>query len=195
MRGWICAGGHSARAYRVHTHAITQAQRLGQPSRTCSWPLTRRCWRPGRSFWPCPSGPARCSQRRPGRNCAPGHRRPCRWPSSPRSCWCPRAVKKISNLFLICWSFGITKKRISFFLVASNAKVFIQRQLAAAEAWIILLVRTVEVNGLLQGALRWFTQWPRIEHPTFVLGGGHTITELWQSFCHSVVRFSWTLAQ
>ena len=47
-----------------------------------------------------------------------------------------------------------------------------------AEAWIVLLVGEVEVNALAQGALRKFTQWLWIEHPTFQLGGGHFTTEL-----------------
>jgi len=42
-----------------------------------------------------------------------------------------------------------------------------------AEAWNVLLAGAVEVNALAQGALRQFTQWLRIEHPTFQLGGGH----------------------
>jgi len=42
-----------------------------------------------------------------------------------------------------------------------------------AEAWNVLLAGAVEVNVLAQGALRQFTQWLRIEHPTFQLGGGH----------------------
>jgi len=40
-----------------------------------------------------------------------------------------------------------------------------------AEAWIVLLTGAVEVNALVQGALRRFTQWPWIEHPTFQLTG------------------------
>jgi len=47
-----------------------------------------------------------------------------------------------------------------------------------AEAWNVLLAGAVEVNALAQGALRQFTQWQWIEHPTFQLGGGHLITEL-----------------
>jgi len=42
----------------------------------------------------------------------------------------------------------------------------------------VLLAGVVEVNALAQGALRQFTQWPWIEHPTFQLRGGHFITEL-----------------
>ena len=34
------------------------------------------------------------------------------------------------------------------------------------------------VNALAQGALRQFTQWLWIDHPTFQLGGGHFTTEL-----------------
>ena len=34
------------------------------------------------------------------------------------------------------------------------------------------------MNALAQGALRQFTQWLWIEHPTFQLGGGHFTTEL-----------------
>jgi len=41
----------------------------------------------------------------------------------------------------------------------------------------VLLAGAVEVNALAQGALRQFTQWMWIEHPTFQLGGGH-LTEL-----------------
>jgi len=37
----------------------------------------------------------------------------------------------------------------------------------------VLLAGAVEVNALAQGALRQFTQWLWIEHPTFQLGGGH----------------------
>ena len=36
-----------------------------------------------------------------------------------------------------------------------------------AEAWIVLLAGAVEVKALAQGALRQFTQWLCIEHPTF----------------------------
>jgi len=42
-----------------------------------------------------------------------------------------------------------------------------------AEARNVLLARAVDVNALAQGALRQFTQWLRIEQPTFQLGGGH----------------------
>ena len=47
-----------------------------------------------------------------------------------------------------------------------------------AEAWIELLAGAVEVNALAQGAIRQFTQWLWIEHPTFQLGGGDLTTEL-----------------
>jgi len=42
----------------------------------------------------------------------------------------------------------------------------------------VLLAGAVEVNALAQGALRQFTEWLWIEHPTFQLGGGHFTTEL-----------------
>jgi len=42
----------------------------------------------------------------------------------------------------------------------------------------VLLAGVVEVNALAQGALRQFTQWLRIEHPTFQLIGGRFTTEL-----------------
>jgi len=42
----------------------------------------------------------------------------------------------------------------------------------------VLLAGAIEVNALAQGALRQFTQWLWIEHPTFQLGGGHFTTEL-----------------
>jgi len=42
----------------------------------------------------------------------------------------------------------------------------------------MLLTGAVEVNAVAQGALRRFTQWPWIEHPTFQLRGGHYTTEL-----------------
>jgi len=47
-----------------------------------------------------------------------------------------------------------------------------------AETWTVLLAGAVEVNAHAQGALRQFTQWLWIEHPTFRLRGGHFITEL-----------------
>jgi len=47
-----------------------------------------------------------------------------------------------------------------------------------AEAWIVILARAAEVNAHAQGALRQFTHWPWIEHPTFQLGGGHFTTKL-----------------
>jgi len=47
-----------------------------------------------------------------------------------------------------------------------------------AEACIVLLAGAFEVNALAQGALRQFTQWLWIEHPTFQLGGGNLTTEL-----------------
>ena len=50
-----------------------------------------------------------------------------------------------------------------------------------AEAWNLLLAGAVEVNALVQGALRQFTQWHfqlRIEHSTFQLRGGQSTTEL-----------------
>jgi len=37
----------------------------------------------------------------------------------------------------------------------------------------VLLTEAGEVNALAQGALRQFTQWPWIEHPTFRSRGGH----------------------
>jgi len=46
------------------------------------------------------------------------------------------------------------------------------------EAWIVRLAGAVEVNTLAQGALRQFTQWLWIAHPTFQLEGGHFTTEL-----------------
>ena len=42
----------------------------------------------------------------------------------------------------------------------------------------MLLAGAIEVNALAQGALRQFTQWLWIEHPTFQLGDGHFTTEL-----------------
>ena len=54
-----------------------------------------------------------------------------------------------------------------------------------AKAWSLLLSVAVEVNALAQGALRRFTQWWWIEHPTFQLRGGHFTTELmvlWHSY-------------
>jgi len=42
----------------------------------------------------------------------------------------------------------------------------------------MLCVGAVAVNALAQGALRRLTQWLRIEHPTFQLGGGHSTTEM-----------------
>ena len=42
----------------------------------------------------------------------------------------------------------------------------------------MLFVGAVEVNTPAQGALRRFTQWPRIEHPAFQLRGAHFTTEL-----------------
>ena len=47
-----------------------------------------------------------------------------------------------------------------------------------AEAWNVLLAGAAEVNALALGALRQFTQWLWIEHPTFQSGGGHFTTEL-----------------
>jgi len=47
-----------------------------------------------------------------------------------------------------------------------------------AKAWILLLARAVEINPLACGALRQFTQWSWIKHPTFQLSGGHFTTEL-----------------
>jgi len=46
--------------------------------------------------------------------------------------------------------------------------------------------RAVGVNVLAQEALRRFTHWPWIEHPTFQLGGGHCDTEL--IACHNVLH-------
>jgi len=43
-------------------------------------------------------------------------------------------------------------------------------------ATLLLLARAVEVNALAQGALRRFTQWLLVEHPTFHLGGGYSTT-------------------
>jgi len=42
------------------------------------------------------------------------------------------------------------------------------------EAYIMLLTGTAKVNVLAWGALRRFTQWPWIEHPTFKLRNGHS---------------------
>jgi len=42
----------------------------------------------------------------------------------------------------------------------------------------VLLAGAVEVNALAQVALRQFTQWLWIEHPTFQLRGGHFTTKL-----------------
>jgi len=42
----------------------------------------------------------------------------------------------------------------------------------------MLFVGAVAVNALAQAALRRFTQWPCIEHPTFQLDGGHYTNEL-----------------
>jgi len=47
-----------------------------------------------------------------------------------------------------------------------------------AEASIVLFAGAVEVNAPAQGALRRFTQWPWVEHPTFQLEGAHFTTEL-----------------
>jgi len=47
-----------------------------------------------------------------------------------------------------------------------------------AEAWIVLLAGAVEVNALVQGALRQFTQWLWIDHSTFQLTGGRFATDL-----------------
>jgi len=56
-----------------------------------------------------------------------------------------------------------------------------------AEAGIVLLAGAVEVNALVQEAVRQFTQWLWIEHPTFQLGGGHLTIELLPplSYCRS----------
>ena len=52
-----------------------------------------------------------------------------------------------------------------------------RRKRRQAEAWIMFLAGAVAVNAFAQGALRQFTQWLRIEHPTFQLDGRST-TEL-----------------
>ena len=46
------------------------------------------------------------------------------------------------------------------------------------KAWNLLLAEAVEVNALAQETLRRFTQWPRVEHQTFQLRGGHSTTGL-----------------
>ena len=47
-----------------------------------------------------------------------------------------------------------------------------------AEAWIVFLAGAIDVNALAQGALRQFTQWLWMDHPTFQLRGRHLSTEL-----------------
>jgi len=59
-----------------------------------------------------------------------------------------------------------------FFLLILEKKILLPIAVRP-KAWIM-----VEVNALAQGALRQFTQWPWIEHPTFQLRGGHFTTEL-----------------
>ena len=54
------------------------------------------------------------------------------------------------------------------------------------EAWIVLLAGAIEVNALAQEALRQFTQWLWIEHPTFQLGGGHLLP---LSYCRPIETF------
>jgi len=54
-----------------------------------------------------------------------------------------------------------------------NFVIFWWRQLAAGLNLNCASCRGVEVNALSQAALRQFTQWLWIEHPTFQLGGGH----------------------
>jgi len=70
-------------------------------------------------------------------------------------------------------------------LLAYLVKFFINfghGNLRQAEAWIALLAGAVEVNALIQGSLRQFTQWQWIEHPTLLLRGGHCTTELLPMF-------------
>jgi len=40
------------------------------------------------------------------------------------------------------------------------------------------MLGVVEVNAIAQGMLQRFTQWPWIEHPTFQMRSGPSITEL-----------------
>ena len=42
----------------------------------------------------------------------------------------------------------------------------------------MLLTGVAQMSAVAQGALRKFTQWPWIEHPTFQSRGRHTISEL-----------------
>jgi len=59
----------------------------------------------------------------------------------------------------------------------------------------VLLAGAIEVNALAQGALRQFTQWLWIKHPTFQLGGGHFTTELISKNSEKTyfVRLFWSL--
>jgi len=74
-------------------------------------------------------------------------------------------------LFEVTGNYLVSKYRSFFFVNFGDGN---WRQ---AEAWIVLLVGTVEVSALAYGALRQFTQWLWIEHPTFQLRGGHFTTE------------------
>jgi len=64
-------------------------------------------------------------------------------------------------------------KSKQFFWITWNATDLFIDNWPKNEAWMMPLIREVEASALVQGALRRFTQWPRIEHLTVQLIGGH----------------------
>jgi len=70
--------------------------------------------------------------------------------------------------------------RVAFFVNFGDGNMLLV-VMAAGRSLNCASCRAVEVNALAQGALRQFTQWLWIEHPTFQLGGGRCDVE--KSIC------------
>jgi len=93
--------------------------------------------------------------------------------------WLKTATLNMQRM-AFCWLSGKrgktrSKSRIDKVKLTCFGNTLIWKCCSSFFCWFLV---TVEVNTLAQGALRQFTQWLWIEHPTFQLRGEHFSTEV-----------------